>query len=240
VQLSKKGPIYSLQWNPTRDEFIVVYGTMPAKATLFNSKCEAVYEFGTGARNECIFSPHGNLVCLAGFGNLRGRVEMWNLMTSNKVPAELCSVQADDTTFFEWAADGEHVITATTSPRLRVSNGFKVMNYAGEVQYSYMLPQGQELWQTQFQPGVYPMPKITMQKVKEAVVEAAPQAYVPPHLRGKTAGTFKTKLHEDDEKADTKLKVKTNEKKVLDEEGERQKKIKAIKKVFFTDFWNIF
>jgi len=66
------------------------------------------------------------LVCLAGFGNLRGRIEMWNLMTPNKLPVELCSVQADDTTFFEWAADGEHVVTATTAPRLRVSNGFKV------------------------------------------------------------------------------------------------------------------
>ncbi len=107
-----------------------------------------------------------------------------------------------------------------------------MLDYAGEVQYSYMLPQGTELWQVQFQPGVYPMPKITTQKVKEAVVEAAPQAYVPPHLRGKAAGAgFSSKLREDDEKPDTKLKVKSSEKKVLDEEGERQKKIKAIKKV---------
>ena len=42
---------------------------MPAKATLFNSKCEAMYEFGTGSRNECFFNPHGNLLCLAGFGS---------------------------------------------------------------------------------------------------------------------------------------------------------------------------
>ena len=59
---------------------------MPAKATLFNGKCEAVYEFGTGPRNECFFSPHGNAVCLAGFGNLRGRIEVWNLSSSNRVP----------------------------------------------------------------------------------------------------------------------------------------------------------
>ena len=28
VQLGKKGPIYALEWNPCRDEFIVVYGSM--------------------------------------------------------------------------------------------------------------------------------------------------------------------------------------------------------------------
>ena len=33
---------------------------MPAKATLFNSKCAALYDFGTGPRNEIYFSPHGN------------------------------------------------------------------------------------------------------------------------------------------------------------------------------------
>lgn len=27
VQLSKKGPIYALNWNPVRDEFVVVYGS---------------------------------------------------------------------------------------------------------------------------------------------------------------------------------------------------------------------
>ena len=27
VQLSKKGPIYAIQWNPVKDEFIVVYGS---------------------------------------------------------------------------------------------------------------------------------------------------------------------------------------------------------------------
>ena len=33
---------------------------MPAKATLFNGKCEALFDFGTGPRNEVNFSPHGN------------------------------------------------------------------------------------------------------------------------------------------------------------------------------------
>jgi translation initiation factor 2A len=145
---------------------------MPAKATLFNSKCEAMYEFGTGSRNECFFNPHGNLLCLAGFGNLRGRVEVWSTSGSNKVPQEVSSFQVDDTTYFQWSPDGEHILTATTAPRLRVSNGFKLWTYLGENKFTYQMPaNSNELWQVQWQPGVYPtktiIKKPTVPIVKE-------------------------------------------------------------------------
>ena len=38
----------------------------------------------------------------------------------------LCNVhcmQASDSTHLEWSAGGEHVLTATTAPRLREGNG---------------------------------------------------------------------------------------------------------------------
>lgn len=223
VQLSKKGPIYAQEWNPVKDEFIVVYGTMPAKATLFNAKCVALYDFGTGPRNEIYFSPHGNVVCLAGFGNLAGRVEVWNLSANNRVPQELGVIQADDTTYFEWSADGEHILTATTAPRLRVSNGYKIWNYSGENFYTYKLPQGGELWQVGWQPGVF-APKPVVKKTA-AVVQPETKAYVPPHLRGTNrVPDFKSKLHEDDEKPDKNLKVKPAD-------GEDpEKKLKNLKK----------
>jgi hypothetical protein len=54
------------------------------------------------------------------------------------------------------------------------------------------------------------------------------KAYVPPHLRGtNNVASFKTKLHEDDEKPDKNLKAKSNQPGVEDTE----KKIKNIKKV---------
>ena len=58
--LDKEGPIHSVCWSPVEDEFCVVYGFMPAKAALFNSKCEVVYDFGSGPRNSIYFNPHGN------------------------------------------------------------------------------------------------------------------------------------------------------------------------------------
>ena len=52
VPLGKDGPIYSFEWAPNLKPvmFAVVYGYMPAKATLYNKKCEAVFDFGTGPR----------------------------------------------------------------------------------------------------------------------------------------------------------------------------------------------
>ena len=33
---------------------------MPAKATIYNMKSEAVFDFGTGPRNFGFYNPHGN------------------------------------------------------------------------------------------------------------------------------------------------------------------------------------
>ncbi len=60
------------------------------------------------------------------------------------------------------------------------------------------------------------------------------KAYVPPHLRGNNkASNFKLKLHDDEEKPDSKLKIKSNDKKELDPASEKEKKIKTLKKVIF-------
>lgn len=62
--LDKEGPIHNVSWSPQGDEFCVVYGYMPAKAALFNEKCEVVFDFGSGPRNSIYFNPHGNYILL--------------------------------------------------------------------------------------------------------------------------------------------------------------------------------
>jgi hypothetical protein len=53
------------------------------------------------------------------------------------------------------------------------------------------------------------------------------KAYVPPHLRGTNkASNFNSKLHDDDEKPDNKLKIKPS-----DAALDAEKKIKNLKKV---------
>lgn len=92
---------------------------MPAKASFFNMKCDAIHEVSEGARNSIYYNSFGNLVLLAGFGNLSGHVEVWNVAKKKL----LTTLQAPDTTLLEWCPNGETFLTATTAPRLRMSNG---------------------------------------------------------------------------------------------------------------------
>ena len=93
---------------------------MPAKVTLYNLKCEPVFEFGTGPRNAVHYNPTGNILILGGFGNLRGSVEVWDAPQRKLVT----KLEAPDTTLLEWSPDGMHFMTATTAPRLRQGNGY--------------------------------------------------------------------------------------------------------------------
>ncbi|XP_066251277.1 eukaryotic translation initiation factor 2A [Euwallacea similis] len=199
VTMSKEGPIYSVQWSPKNQEFCVVYGFTPAKATIFNLKCEPCFELGTGARNTIYYNPQGNILLLGGFGNLPGQVEVWDAINKKKIS----SGEARDTTFLQWAPDGEHFLTATTAPRLRTGNGFKIWHYSLSLLYENRFPQGEELYEVTWKP--YPKltfkePQISSKKV-EGIAPSEPQAskdvYRPPSARNRPAISFQ--LHKDEE-----------------------------------------
>ena len=110
---------FAVTWSPAAPQFVVVYGFMPAKATLFNRKCESLFDFGTGPRNMSLYNPQGNLVLLGGFGNLRGNMEIWDIKGKKRA----AQFEAADATNVGWSADGQHLVTSTCAPRLRQGNG---------------------------------------------------------------------------------------------------------------------
>ena len=136
VQLSKKGPIHDCQWNPALPEFVVVYGDMPARATIFNDECQNIFDFEDFGRNMVRFNPQGNLIALGGFGNLSGNVEIWDRKALSKVS----NFKAAGSSVFEWAPSGNYILTAIVSPRLRVDNGIKIWNYGGHLLHSKGYP----------------------------------------------------------------------------------------------------
>ncbi|XP_030622317.1 eukaryotic translation initiation factor 2A isoform X4 [Chanos chanos] len=150
-------------------------------------------------RNAAFYSPQGHILVLAGFGNLRGQMEVWDV----KKYKQVSKPQAADTTHFSWCPDGEHIVTATCSPRLRVSNGFKVWHYTGSVLYKQDTPSGAELWEVLWQPfpsGTFPEKPVKYQAAPSELgsTEAKPaQAYRPPALRNKPQ-TASSKLHEEE------------------------------------------
>jgi translation initiation factor 2A len=133
ISLDKEGPIHDVKWSPNSKEFGVVYGYMPAKTTIFNQRAVANHSFALGPRNEIIFSPHGRYVIVAGFGNLAGQMDIYDL---EKNYEKVCTIQASNPTICEWSPDGQHILNATTSPRLRVDNGIRIWHVGGSLVYS--------------------------------------------------------------------------------------------------------
>lgn len=97
--------------------------------------------------------------------------------------------QAPDATHFSWCPDGEHIVTATCSPRLRVSNGYKIWHYTGSVLHKWDVAEGSELWEVRWQPfpdGSFPERAVRYQAAPSELgsTQTPPtQAYRPPALR---------------------------------------------------------
>jgi translation initiation factor 2A len=133
VSLDKEGPIHDVSWSPNSKEFGVVYGYMPAKTTIFNTRAIPQHSFNLGPRNTIIFSPHGRFVIVAGFGNLAGTMDIYDL---EKNYEKVCTIEGSNTSLCEWSPDGKHILTATTSPRLRVDNGIRIWHVGGKLQFN--------------------------------------------------------------------------------------------------------
>ncbi|XP_072935820.1 eukaryotic translation initiation factor 2A [Epargyreus clarus] len=193
VMFSKEGPIHAIAWNPgSWNEWVAVYGHAPAKATIFNAKCEPLFEFGSGAWNAIYFPPEGNIVLLGGFGNIAtGHIEVWDLRGYKK----LGSCSAPDTTCLQWDPRGETFLTATTYPRLTVSNGYKIWHHTGVLMHKRPYLEKEYLLAINWQPGSYAkseLSKSAPKGIQDATVKPA-AAYRPPGARNKPS-TFT--LHE--------------------------------------------
>lgn len=150
IPLSKEGPVHDVQWSPSGTEFLVVYGFMPACATLFDARGKSLFNFGSGPYNTVRWNPHGRFLCVAGFGNLPGDISFWdrtNLKCLGNTRAE-CSVTS------EWSPDGRYLLTATTAPRLQVDNGIKIFKYDGSLCFEKKYD---KLYQAEWKPasGIY-------------------------------------------------------------------------------------
>ncbi|XP_025830604.1 eukaryotic translation initiation factor 2A-like, partial [Agrilus planipennis] len=197
VTLSKEGPIYSVAWSPKGHEFCVVYGFMPARATLYNTKCESVFELGGGPQNSIYYNPFGNILLIGGFGNLRGQIQLWDA-NSRKL---IGTCEAPDSTLLHWSPDGVYFLTATTSPRLRIGNGYKIWHYSGTLIFERPWSQQDELYDVFWKPvpkDTFKEPKISSEKVdgiQPAQPQASKQVYRPPSARNRPTVAFN--LHDD-------------------------------------------
>jgi translation initiation factor 2A len=133
ISLDKDGPIHDVTWSPNSREFGVVYGYMPAKTTIFNQRAVATHSFPLAPRNTILFSPTGRFVLIAGFGNLAGQMDIYDL---EKDYRKVCTIEGGNPSVCEWSPDSTYILTATTSPRLRVDNGVRLWHVGGGLMYN--------------------------------------------------------------------------------------------------------
>jgi len=133
VTLDKEGPIHDVAWSPNSKEFGVIYGYMPAKTTIFNHRAVPQHSFPLGPRNTIIFSPTGRFALVAGFGNLAGQIDVYDL---EKDYRKICTIESGNPSVCQWSPDSRYIMTATTSPRLRVDNGVKLWHVGGGIMYN--------------------------------------------------------------------------------------------------------
>ncbi|RLV92159.1 hypothetical protein JA1_003419 [Spathaspora sp. JA1] len=197
IDLRKEGPIHDITWSPSAREFAVSYGYMPSETTFFDSRGNEIHSLPTAPRNTILYSPHAKFVLVAGFGNLQGTVDVYD--RQNKF-AKVVSFEASNTSVCEWSPCGRFILTATTSPRLRVDNGLKIWHATGKLIY---MKEYQELYSIGWKPQpleAFPQLK-TLEPAPEAhestkeflakrsaLANAAGKkpagAYRPPHARG--------------------------------------------------------
>ena len=153
--------VHDVKWcGPRGDEFIVIHGTMPRnKATLYNDKGQALYQFGEAPRNLSMWAPNGAMFVIGGTGSLVGEFQFYDregldqkkpaatpvqrTITGRPVSAAASSSSAADVggklgSFNEksseqtWSPDSRFVLCATIFGKLRIDNKYFVYKHNGE------------------------------------------------------------------------------------------------------------
>lgn len=89
---------------------------------------------------------------------------MWDINGKKKIK----KIEIPDTTFLQWSPDGQYFVTATTAPRLKVSNGYKIWHSSGTLLHEK--PWGKDelcqvVWQNYAQ-GTFKTPAIIFKAVE--------------------------------------------------------------------------
>lgn len=70
---------------------------------------------------------------VAGFGNLAGDADVYDLKKDYK---KITTFKASNASICDWSPDGQYLLTAITSPRLRVDNGVRIWHISGSIIYN--------------------------------------------------------------------------------------------------------
>ena len=121
------GQLYNIAWNPRGDSFALVSGAMPAHTVIYSAAGEPQLVVERSYKNSVFWSPNGDFLTIAGFGNLNGEISVWNVPKKSR----LGKCMHGDAGDLEWAPDGRHFVTKVEFRFLREYNQYRVYDYHG-------------------------------------------------------------------------------------------------------------
>lgn len=174
-----KGPISDFRWSPSANEFIVISGPVPPTVNMHDGRTgDARLSFGQPRRNTIRFNPFGRFICLGGFGNLAGDMDIWD---KNKKKI-IGSAKAPCTVDCEWSPDGRMILSTTTTPRMRVDNCVKLFRYNGDLLVKMDIPDLYAAAWRPVAPNPYPDRAVSRDRVPNIVPEKTTSVYRPPKV----------------------------------------------------------
>jgi len=130
IYSAKDGLVQDLAWSPTKNEFMVIVGMLPATVRLHDGSNGAeVSTLGTSRRNTLCWNPFGRFIAVGGFGTLPGDVDFFDRSSEET----LCSLRAALTVNCSWSPDGRKFLSATVAPRMNEGNQISLYQHSGEM-----------------------------------------------------------------------------------------------------------
>ncbi|CAD2086780.1 eukaryotic translation initiation factor subunit eIF2A, putative [Plasmodium vinckei brucechwatti] len=124
------------KWSNISDEFLIIEGKSDNIIYLYDSNLNVKSKISAQYKNTIKWCSFGNMIALGGFGNLAGDIDFYYKeknynVTLIKQYREPCTVLCD------WSTDGTLFMTASTFPRMKVENTFKIYTYEGDLVNNY-------------------------------------------------------------------------------------------------------
>merc|ERR1719159_48390 len=127
---AKEGLVQDLVWSPTKNEFAVIVGMLPATVALYDGKTgKLLSTLGSSRRNTLKWNPFGRFLAVGGFGTLPGDLDFFDRSCEETVS----SLRAALTVECAWSPDGKEFLACTVAPRMNEGNQLSVYRYTGEM-----------------------------------------------------------------------------------------------------------
>ena len=174
LSVIKSGPVFSIEYNPLGDKFVLISGNVPPAVQVFHDRVGGNAGLGEFHVNSVRYSCNPDIFALGGFGSFTGAIKVINIVTKTV----LATGEAPYTSEWEWSPCGRFILTSVLITKLMVGNEFKIFNHLLGIEYTEKF---EELIQCQWIGLIKPLPlpkiNIEIQEKKKTSV------YVPPHLR---------------------------------------------------------